>query len=183
MLINGHQEGDNFVIIKEAIAGSEKAFKQLYDSISGKMYGVCLRYAKSKDEANDMFQDGFVRLYKNLTNYRFEGAFEGWARRIFVTSCLDYLKKRKLNFSDIDQEYNVYSNEVTAVSKLQNEDLLRVLEELPEKLKIVVNLALVEEYSHKEIGEMLGITESNSKSKLHKARKLLKTRLLELDAT
>ena len=182
MLQNGHQGDLNIVTIKDAMEGNEKAFKHLYDTISGKMYGVCMRYSKTKDEANDMFQDGFLRLYRYLPNYRFEGSFEGWARRIFVTNCLDYLKKRKINFSDVDQEIAIYANEISATSKLQNEDLLKVLDELPEKLKIIVNLALIEEYSHKEIGDMLSITESNSKSKLHKARKLLKNRLIELDA-
>lgn len=180
MDLTGNILSNPVVYINRAIDGDENAFKILYDAISGKMYSLCLRYASNAEDANDLFQDGFVKLYRNLNNYRFEGSFEGWARRIFVTTCLDSLKKRKVNFSELNEELKVESSDTNANDKLDHENLMKVVQSLPDGYRTIVNLYLVEEYSHKEIADMLGITESSSKSKLHKARLLLKDKLTEL---
>lgn len=180
MDLNSNITADPVVYIQKAIDGDNAAFKALYDSISGKMYSLCLRYASNTEDANDLFQDGFVKLYRNLSNYRFEGSFEGWARRIFVTTCLDSLKKKKVSFSEISEETRIEAKDTNANDKLDMEHLIRVVQSLPDGYRTVVNLYLIEEFSHKEIAEMLGITESSSKSKLHKARLLLKERLSEL---
>src|SRR6201991_1298118 len=86
------------VLAEKAARGDDRSFQQIYDAIAGKMYSLCLRYAGNAEDANDWFQEGFVKLYKHLTAFRGEGSFEGWARRIFISTCLDGIKKRKLLF-------------------------------------------------------------------------------------
>ncbi len=162
------------VLIKKATEGDELAFKQLYDKISGKMYSLCLRYAKDKDEANDFFQDGCIKLYRNLATFRNEGSFEGWARRVFVTTCLDALKKRKIQFADIDENIDLKNTNNLVQDKLSLDELMRIIQNLPDGYRTIINLYVIEDFSHKEIADILGITENGSKSKLHKARLYLK---------
>jgi RNA polymerase sigma factor (sigma-70 family) len=176
---NGDFSEINTVLIKRASEGDDLAFKQIYDQISGKMYSLCLRYATGTDEANDFFQDGCIKLYRNLGAFRNDGSFEGWARRIFVTTCLDALKKKKIQFADLDESINIKANENTVLDKLSHNELLNIIKDLPEGYRTIINLYVIEDYSHKEIGDMLGITESGSKSKLHKARTFLKNLLPE----
>ena len=176
---NGDISSINSVLIKRASEGDDIAFRQIYDQISGKMYSLCLRYASGNDEANDFFQDGFIKLYKNLENFRNEGSFEGWARRIFVTTCLDALKKKRVQFADLDESINFKANDHNVLDKLSHDELLNIIKDLPDGYRTIINLYVIEDYSHKEIGDMLGISESGSKSKLHKARTYLKNLLPE----
>jgi RNA polymerase sigma factor (sigma-70 family) len=177
MNVNGDISDINAVLIKRAAEGDDAAFKGIYDQISGKMYSLCLRYATSKDEANDFFQDGFIKLYRNLSAFRHDGSFEGWARRIFVTTCLDELKKKRIPFADLDESINIKGSETSVLDKLSHDQLMKIITDLPSGYRTIINLYVIEDYSHKEIGEMLGITESGSKSKLHKARTYLKNLL------
>lgn len=177
MNLNGDISDINAVLIKRAAEGDDAAFKGIYDQISGKMYSLCLRYATSKDEANDFFQDGFIKLYRNLSAFRNDGSFEGWARRIFVTTCLDELKKKRIPFADLDESINIKGSETSVLDKLSHDQLMKIITDLPSGYRTIINLYVIEDYSHKEIGEMLGITESGSKSKLHKARTYLKNLL------
>ncbi len=165
------------VLIKQAAQGDPVAFKELYQMISGKMYSLCLRYASNTEDANDLFQEGFIKLYRHLSNYRFEGSFEGWARTIFVTTCLDSLKKKKVQFTEVSEEIALESKGISAIDKLDMDDLMKIVRQLPDGYRTIVNLYLIEDYSHKEIAGILGITESGSKSKLHKARNLLKQKI------
>ena len=167
------------VLIENTIKGDEKAFSELYHQLSGKMYSICLRYARDNEEANDWFQDGFIKLYKNLPGYRFEGSFEGWARRIFVTTCLDAIKKKRPQFYEVSEELNLPSTDLSINDKLDYDELIKLIQSLPDAHRTMINLYLVEDFTHKEIGELLNITESNSKSRLHKARAILKTKLEE----
>jgi RNA polymerase sigma factor (sigma-70 family) len=177
MSVHGDISDINAVLINRAAEGDDAAFKTIYDQISGKMYSLCLRYATSSDEANDFFQDGFIKLYRNLSAFRHDGSFEGWARRIFVTTCLDELKKKKIPFSDLDESINIKGNDTSVLDKLSHDQLMKIITDLPDGYRTIINLYVIEDYSHKEIGEMLGITESGSKSKLHKARTYLKNLL------
>lgn len=167
------------VLIQDAINGNEQAFAQLYKQLSGKMYSLCLRYARDSEEANDWFQDGFIKLYRNLSAYRFEGSFEGWARRIFVTTCLDALKKNAPVVQEMNDDLTIYDSGPDINDKLDYEELFRLIQTLPDAHRTMINLYLIEDYSHKEIGSMLQISESNSKSRLHKARAVLKEKLAE----
>lgn len=178
---NGNYIDINAVLVKRAAEGDEPAFNQIYNQISGKMYSLCLRYATSPDEANDFFQDGFIKLYKNLSSFRDEGSFEGWARRIFVTTSLDGLKKKRIPFADLDENFNIEATNNSVLDKLSLDHLMKIITDLPSGYRTIINLYVIENYSHKEIGEMLGITESGSKSKLHKARTYLKNLLPEAE--
>ncbi|UAY52751.1 RNA polymerase sigma factor [Ferruginibacter albus] len=175
-------EGDSFqVILQQAIEGDERAFKQLYDRLSGKMYSLCMRYIGNANDAKDVFQEGFIRVYKNLNTYKGSGVFEGWVRRIFVNTCLDYLKsKKKLFYSEINNYTELPTTaDLNGVDKLSKDELINIIHQLPEGYKLVVNLYLVEGYSHKEISDMLGIAEGTSKSQLSRARLLLQKQILQ----
>lgn len=167
------------VLIEKSIAGDHKAFKVLYDSLSGKMYSLCLRYISDREDANDVFQDSFAKLFFNLHNFRFEGSFEGWSRRIFVTNCLDFLKKKKLIFLEINENLQNEHVQFNGFDKLGLEDLMKMIQNLPEGQRTVFNLYQVEGYSHKEIADMLHITLSGSKSQLHRAKTSLKSLLTD----
>lgn len=167
------------VLALEASRGDNQAFQQIYNAIAGKMYSLCLRYAGNTNDANDWFQEGFVKLYKSLHGFRGEGSFEGWARRVFIATCIDCLKKRALLFPVTKEEPEIISNDLTGYDKLANEDLIKLIGQLPDGYRTVVNLYLVEGYNHKEIGEMLHISEEGSRSQLFRARTLLQKLLTE----
>ena len=147
----------------------------LYERFSSKMYGVCLRYAENTEDANDVMQEGFIKVYKSLSKFRAEGSFEGWIRRIFVNTSIEhYRKKVKLyNVTEV-QENTIEDNELDALDSLATKDILNIVNELSPGYKQVFNMHVVEGYSHKEIAEVLGITEGTSKSQLARAKGVLK---------
>lgn len=147
------------------------------------MYAVCLRYSKDEDQAKDLLQEGFIKLFNNLANYRGDGSFEGWIRRIFVnTSIENYRKEQRRGFSveveDVEGELKV---DTTSFQKFGYEELMKKVQALPLGYRTVFNMYVIEGYSHKEIAEQLGVTESTSKTQLHKARLLLQKSVLKLD--
>jgi RNA polymerase sigma-70 factor (ECF subfamily) len=144
------------------------------------MYNLCLRYAGNTEDANDWFQDGFLKLIKNLNMYRGEGSFEGWARKIFVTTCIDHQRKRSTNFAILEDDLQLADDDKNIERKLDNNDLLNIIRRLPDAARIIINLNLIEGYSHKEIGAMLNITEEGSRSQLFRARAILK-KLIDVD--
>jgi len=147
------------------------------------MLGVCMRYAVDKAEAEDMLQNGFINLFKKLNDYRGEGAFEGWVRRIMVNSAIEYHRKyhKSLQLMDVvDSGYEPSVN-ATAIATLSAKDLLGIIQELPYNYRMVFNLYAIEGYSHKEIGEMVGITEGASKSQLSRARSILKEMVIKME--
>jgi len=173
-------EYDLEVLLTMASDGDEKAFRAIYDMLSGKMYSLCLRYAGNSSDADDLFQEGIIRVYKNLSAFKGIGSFEGWARRIFVNVCLDHLKsKQKLIFGELNENINATSTELTGIRKLTQADLLKIIQQLPNGYRTIVNLYLVEEYNHREIAEMLGISEGTSKSQLSRAKTILQKSILE----
>jgi len=163
-------------LIKECIAGKPLAQKQLYQQYSRKMMGVCLRYAGSYDEAKDILQDGFIKLFEKLGSYSGTGSFEGWMRRIFVNTALDAYRRNKQErqLLDIDDVGYFLSVKELVTDEMAAEDLMKILQKIPAGYRAVFNLFAIEGYSHKEIGEMLGITESTSKSQYSRARDFLK---------
>jgi len=158
------------VLIEKAAKGDDRAFRKIYDAISAKMYNLCLRYAGNENDANDFFQEGIIRLYRNLKNFRGDGPFEGWARKIFIRVCIDYIKKNKVSFSVINEEIPVSVECTNGYDKLSGEDLMKVIRRMPDGYRAVINLFLVEGYNHKEVGEMLNISEENSRAQLRRAR-------------
>lgn len=153
----------------------------LFEQLAGKMFTVCLRYANDHMEAEDMLQDGFIRVFNNLHQFKFEGSFEGWVRRVVVNCALKHLQKKSIQFTELKESYfDNTSEESYAYSNLGEEELLKLISQLPNGYRIVFNLNVIEGYSHDEIGKMLNIQPSTSRSQLVKARKMLQTQILQL---
>ena len=165
------------VLVEKASRGDDRSFQQIYDAIAAKMYSLCLRYAGNTEDANDWFQESFVKLYRHLSSFRGEGSFEGWARRIFVSGCIDGIKKRNQLMPSLPDGVDKASDDLTGYDKLTNDDLIGYIRQLPDGYRAAVNLYLVEGYSHKEIGELLNISEEGSRSQLFRARVLLQKML------
>lgn len=171
-------------ILEGCLSGKREFQELLYKRHSGKMFALCLRYVRNREEAEDVLQDGFVTVFKNIQNFRRDGSFEGWIRRIIVNTALMHIRSRKkdLNFSDLDEVGNNYhpQSHFDTISQINANELLKMLETLPDGYRVVFNLFAIEGYSHKEIGEMLGINEGTSKSQLSKARNYLQDCLQKL---
>ncbi|MEO6188117.1 MAG: RNA polymerase sigma factor [Ginsengibacter sp.] len=170
-----HSEND---LIQGCINENRQMQEILYHKYSSKMYGVCLRYSGNSDDANDLLQEGFIKVFKNLGKFRGEGSFEGWIRRIFVNTSIEHFRKKvKLyNVTEV-QENTVEDQDLTALDTLAEKDIIVLVNELSPGYKTVFNMHVIEGYSHKEIAEMLGITEGTSKSQLARAKGVLKKSL------
>jgi RNA polymerase sigma-70 factor (ECF subfamily) len=163
---------DEKKLIQACINEDKTAQRKLYERYSPKMYFVCLRYARHELEAQDMLQDGFIKVFDNLSQFKYNGSFEGWIRRIMVNTSLNYCRKSSFKQEYIgieDLQHTVVDSK--AISKLSEKELLALIQKLPDGYRMVFNLYVIEGYSHKEIGEMLNITESTSRSQLAKSRK------------
>ncbi|WP_421827821.1 RNA polymerase sigma factor [Larkinella sp.] len=159
-----------------------RAQKALFERYSSKMLTICVRYVSNRYEAEEILMDGFMRVFEKIGQYKNEGSFEGWIRRIMVNESLMYLRKNKQWRAEIALEEAAPEADTTfADQDLMAEDLMNLLEQLPSGYKTVFNLYAIEGYSHAEIAESLGITESTSKSQLHRARALLQRLLTQLD--
>lgn len=136
------------------------------------MFGVCCRYVSDKAVAEDLLHDGFITVFTKINEFRGDGSFEGWCRRIFVNTALGHLRKRNpLNNSEIVEEVRSLDNgQVDALEKMSGNELLDIISTLPEGYRTILNLYAVEGYSHKEIGDMLGISENTSRSQYSRAR-------------
>jgi len=153
----------------------------LYLRFSPKMMGVCYRYAKNKEDAEDMLQEGFIKVFLQIHQYRNEGSLEGWIRRVIVHTCINILKKNK-KFSDcIDISYasNVHTGEESIPSFIQAKEIIECIRLLPIGYRTVLNLYAIEGYSHKEIGKMLEIEESTSRSQYTRAKSMLEDILIK----
>jgi RNA polymerase sigma-70 factor (ECF subfamily) len=170
-------------LIKGCIAARPKAQKALFDIYAPKLYVVCLRYMKDQMRAQDVLQDAFVKIFAHISNYKSEGAFEGWLKKIAVNACLDQLRKDKKLMTDIsldDVSHKLSTNSFSA-EKLMADDLLKLVQALPDGYRTVFNLFAIEGYSHQEISSQLGISESTSKTQYLRARAYLKDRIENID--
>lgn len=154
--------------------GSAQCQRQLYERFAGKMYAVCLRYARTPADAADMLQEGFVKVFSKIDQFQFQGSFEGWIRRIMVNTALRAYQRRHFEQeqSGLEQLPEV-SVDPDAVATLSEAELLTLIGQLPEGYKLIFNLVAIEGYSHAEAAIMLGIQESTSRSQLTKARRWL----------
>ena len=159
--------------------GDRVAQKALFDSLSKKMFPLCIRYMGDRDAAEDVLQEGFISLFSKLDSYSGEGSFEGWARKVFVNTALMTLRRNDVmkQTEDIEIARNVTGNETSALQNMSYKELLDVVAELPPGFRTVFNLFLVEGYSHKEISEILGISEATSRSQLQRARVMLQNKI------
>lgn len=173
---------DNTLVI-ECVKGNTKAQRMLFDKFASKMMAVCMRYANDTMEAEDVLQEGFVKVFGKLADFKMEGSLEGWIRRIMVNSSLDALRKNKRFQNDSkleDVDFKISSSEL-ASDHLLAEDLLKMIQALPEGYKVIFNLFAIEGYSHKEIADLLGVSENTSKSQYSRARAYLRHELEKLE--
>lgn len=159
-------------LIQACLQGNPSAQQKLFERFAPKLMGVCSRYAMNDAEAEDMLQEGMIKVFQKLKSYKNEGSFEGWIRRTVVNTCLDILRKEKKtrNHMDVDEAVNIESDSQSAMDKLNTEVLLKLVQNLPPGYRAVFNMYAIEGYSHKEIAEIMGYTESTSKSQFRKAR-------------
>ena len=162
--------------------GKASSQRSMYDRLAPKMLGVCIRYIKDKEEAEHVMIGAIVKVFDKLDQFKGEGSFEGWVRRIIVNDCLMYIRKnRNMSLeSNIEDVYD-HPNLKVMESALDERDLLKLINELPIGYRTVFNLYAIEGYSHAEIGEKLNISENTSKSQLSRARRWLQTKLAELE--
>lgn len=146
----------------------------LYERFAPRMYGVCLRYTSDPDEAQDILQEGFIKVFRHLEKFRQEGSFEGWIRRIMVNTAIEHFRKRKtLNQVTEKEELSLESPEENALDRLAEKDIIALIQQLSPGYRTVFNLYVIEGYGHKEIASMLGISEGTSKSQLARAKSVL----------
>jgi len=169
-------------IISLCKQGDRAAQKALFDRLSAKMFPVCMRYMGNREAAEDVLQEGFISLFSKLGSYSGEGSFEGWARKVFVNTALMTLRKNDVmrQSEDIETAWSVSSEDPGALQKISYNELMGMIAELPTGFRTVFNMFLIEGYSHKEIGEALGISEATSRSQLQRARVMLQNRIKKL---
>lgn len=175
-----HQLADDVLI--EACQQGDRAMQfALYQRFANKMMGVCRRYTKSKMEAEDQLQESFVLVFKHLPGFR-GGSLEGWIRRIVVNQCIGYFRKMKTKDvwcdSSIEQHEN-FTLDDSWVSETDSDLIMNWIDGLPLGAKTVFNMVAIEGYSHEEVSELIGITESTSRSQLTRARQMLQKKYLE----
>ncbi len=167
---------------RELVEGCQRedrrAQEMLYGRFSRRMYAVCLRYARHQLEAQDLLQEGFIRVFEKLGGFRLEGSLEGWIRRIMVHTCINHYRKKAFQNERLGLEH-VPETPVgaLAVDRLGEAELLSLVRELPDGYRMVFNLFAIEGYDHAEIADLIGCGESTSRSQLAKARRMLQDRI------
>ncbi len=164
-------------LIKKATSGNRDAQERLYKKHAPKMLSVCRQYIKDIHFAEDVMVQGFLKIFNKLDTFKFEGSFEGWLRRIMIRESISYLRKQQFVVYDDEVYEKNQSEEISQSTDLDTEHIQQLIDVLPQGYKMVFVLYTVEGYKHKEIAEMLSITESTSKTQLLKARKLLQDQL------
>lgn len=167
-------------LIKGCIDKRQDYQKLLFDRYSGKMMSVCLRYANDEHKAQDILQEGFIKVFSHMHQYRSDGSFEGWIRRVFVTVAARQISKEKILFADVDLSNDSYTSiDPSVVSKISEDEIHLMIRSMPEGYRTVFNLAVIEGYSHEEIATMLDIQSTTSRGQLLKARKYLQALILK----
>lgn len=164
-------------LIKKASSGNRDAQERLYKKHAPKMLSVCRQYIKDDHFAEDVMVQGFLKMFNKLDTFKFEGSFEGWLRRIMIRESISYLRKQQFVVYDDEVYEKNQSEEISQSTDLDTEHIQQLIDKLPQGYKMVFVLYTVDGYKHKEIAEMLSITESTSKTQLLKARKLLQDQL------
>ena len=173
----------DFKLIESCIKGDRAAQKVLYDRLAPRMFPVCIRYVGDREQAEDILQEGFITLFTRLDTYKGDGSFEGWARKIFVTTALMELRRKDaLKMSDdLEMARGMKTETVTQLQSIGYKDLMKLITQLPPGFRTVFNMYAIEGYSHKEIGEILGISETTSRTQLSRARLWLQNRIKEIE--
>lgn len=172
------------VLIQQCLKGERTAQKQLYNRYAPQMLGVCLRYAADRAEAEDMLQEGFLKVFQNLKDLRDYSQFGSWVQRIMVTTALMHLRSQRLVlcYSDDDaSDLPEPTEDESATSNLSREELLNLIQQMPPGFRAVFNLCAIEGFSHKEISEQLNITVGTVKSQYARAKSMLQRQVKEMD--
>ncbi len=166
-------------LVEACIKGERTAQKKLFELYGRRMMAVCLRYGRHREEAEDMLQDGFIRVFEYLHTFNFQGPLEAWIRRVVVNAALRIINRKSHSHEDIGlpEYYDVPTND-NILAKLSEKEILGYIHQLPDGYRNVFNMYIIEGYSHREISEMLGCQESTSRSQLVKAKKMLQKMIL-----
>lgn len=171
------------ILIQKCIEKDREGQRELYMLLSPVLYGICLKYMKNKTEADDVFQDAFIKLFQKIDQYEFNGSFEGWAKRIFVNEALEVLRKKQrrlhIAIEDTIVENSIDGNSDNKGMAISQNELLEHIQQLPDNYRMIFNLFVFEDYSHKKIAEKLNIAEGTSKSLLSRAKRLLRLKINE----
>ena len=161
-------------LINGCIDGNRRMQEELYRRFSPRMYAVCLRYASNAEEAEDILQEGFIKVFKKLDSFRREGSFEGWIRRIFVNTAIEHFRRKRYLQPVTEKEENTLEGQYLSIlDDLAERDIMALVQQLSPGYRTIFNMYVVEGYTHKEIGDMLGISEGTSKSQLSRAKVIL----------
>ena len=162
-------------LIERCIAGDRKFQEILYRKFADKMYNVSFIYTNDEDEACDILQEAFIKIFRNLHTFKFQGSLEGWIRRIVVNTALEFYRKKKREREFYDEyKYSIDQKTEGILGKINAEDIIKLVNELPTKAAMVLKLFAIEGYNHKEIADIMEISEGTSKSQLNRARFLFK---------
>lgn len=165
--------------IRKCVENDREAQLKLYQLFSPLLYGLCLKYMRNEDDAKDVFQEAFVIAFQKMGQYKFEGSFEGWIKRIFINKLLETLKKKKKDILFLDVfDTDIVEEEELELVPIEQEKLLEYIQELPDQYRMVFNLFVFEKMKHKEIAKLLEINEGTSKSNLNRAKSILKKKIL-----
>ena len=161
-------------LIRGCIEGERKMQEELYQRYASKMFGVCLRYAGNTEEGEDILQEGFIKVFKKIGSFRGEGSFEGWVRRIFVNTAIEHFRRKTYLQPITEREEETVKGDYTSVlDTLAEKDIINLVQQLSPGYRTVFNMYVVEGYTHKQIGDILGISEGTSKSQLSRAKSIL----------
>lgn len=161
--------------------GDRQAQEALYRQLSSTMLGICMRYASDRSEAEDILQMGFIKVFQKIGEFRMEGSFEGWIKRIMVNTAIENYRKNLRTLTAVSLDEAAEAGQTVNLNSLEVQDLLKIIQELPNGFRLVFNLYAIEGYSHKEIADQLGISEGGSKSQLSRARAILKEKIRQME--
>lgn len=171
------------ILIQKCVENDRNGQRELYTLLSPVLYGICLKYMRNKTEADDVFQDAFIILFQKINQYKFEGSFEGWAKRIFVNEALEVLRKKQrrlhveIENSNLNNSIEDETNEPSIM--VSHDKLLTHIQQLPDNYRMIFNLYVFEGYSHKAIADKLKMAAGTSKSLLSRAKSLLRIKINE----
>ncbi|MBF4473739.1 RNA polymerase sigma factor [Flavobacterium sp. HJJ] len=165
--------------IRKCVENDREAQLKIYQLFSPVLYGLCLKYMRNEDDAKDVFQEAFVIAFQKIEQYKFQGSFEGWIKRIFINKLLETLKKKKKGVLFLDTfDTNIAEEEELELEPIEQEKLLEYIQELPDQYRMVFNLYVFEKMKHREIAALLEISEGTSKSNFNRAKNILKKKIL-----
>ncbi|MBP6392007.1 MAG: sigma-70 family RNA polymerase sigma factor [Flavobacteriales bacterium] len=166
-------------LVAGCLKGEPIAQRELYKSYARKMMSICMRYANGREQAQDILQDGFVKVFQKMDHYRGDGPLGGWIARTMVNTALDHIRRNKPydHSLDLTEAEHLHAEDAQVMSTMSTEELMEMIQALPPGYRAVFNLFAIEGYAHKEISEQMGISENTSKSQFMKARAYLRKQL------